>query len=113
LPQIYLEHDPPRASPLDTPHVVDDPNVLLVHVTHFNRLMWNSGRTPTTVVPHGVAVPPGARYHGSLPRGIVVINHLARRGRRLGADVYEQLRRDVPLDLIGMGAPESAGGLGE
>ena len=33
LPRIYLEHDPPRAHPTDTRHLVDDPNVLLVHVT--------------------------------------------------------------------------------
>lgn len=113
LPQIYLEHDPPRESPFDTPHVVDDPNVLLVHVTQFNRLMWNSRRTPTCVVPHGVMVPEHVRYEGGLARGIVVINHLARRGRRLGEDVYRALRREVPLDLVGMGAEESPGGLGE
>src|SRR3954465_7127673 len=39
LPKIYLEHDPPRDSPTDTPHPVDDPDVMLVHVTPFNRLM--------------------------------------------------------------------------
>lgn len=113
LPRIYLEHDPPRESPFDTPHPVDDPNVLLVHVTHFNRLMWSSGRTPACVVPHGVMVPEDVRYRGELARGIVVINHLARRGRRLGDDIYRTLRRDVPLDLVGMGAHESPGGLGE
>jgi glycosyltransferase involved in cell wall biosynthesis len=113
LPKIYLEHDPPRESPFDTRHIVDDPNVLLVHVTHFNRLMWDSGRTPSCVIPHGVAVPEGVHYRGIEERGIVVINHLARRGRRLGADVYREMRREIPLDLVGMGAEESAGGLGE
>lgn len=113
LPKIYLEHDPPRASPFDTRHVVDDPNALLVHVTHFNRLMWDSGRTPTCVIPHGVVVPEGVRWRGTEERGIVVINHLARRGRRLGEDVYRAVRRDIPLDLVGMGAPESPGGFAE
>src|SRR5512133_224635 len=28
LPQVYLEHDPPRQHPTDTPHPVDDPNML-------------------------------------------------------------------------------------
>jgi hypothetical protein len=112
LPRIFLEHDPPLESPTDTRHVVDDPNVLLVHVTHYNRLMWDCGRTPTRVVEHGVMVPDGVRYHGDIARGIVVINHLTRRGRRLGADVFEQLRADVPLDLVGMAADE-IGGLGE
>lgn len=113
LPQIYLEHDPPRASAFDTPHPVDDPNVLLVHVTHFNRLMWNNRRTPTAVIPHGVVVPEHVRYSGTETRGIVVVNHLARRGRRLGDDIYRELRQQVPLDLIGMAADESPGGIGE
>jgi glycosyltransferase involved in cell wall biosynthesis len=112
LPRIYLEHDPPRESPTDTRHPVDDPNVLLVHVTHFNRLMWDSGRTPTTVIEHGVLVPEAVRYTGTLNRGIVVVNHLKRRGRRLGSDVFEAARSEVPLDLVGMGSEES-GGLGE
>lgn len=113
LPKIYLEHDPPRESPYAQRHWVDDPDALLVHVTHFNALMWDSGRTPVRVVSHGVTVPADARYTGELERGLVVINHLARRGRRLGADVYDHVRRRVPLDLVGMGADESPGGLGE
>ena len=112
LPRIFLEHDPPRESPTDTRHVVDDPDVLLVHVTHFNDLMWDSGRSPTRVIEHGVMVPEHVRYSGEVERGIVVINHLARRGRRLGADVFERARREVPLDLVGMGAAE-LDGLGE
>lgn len=112
LPRIYLEHDPPREHPTDTRHPVDDPDVLLVHVTHFNDLMWDNGRTPTKVIEHGVLVPESARYTGEVPRGLVVVNHLKRRGRRLGLDVFERLRAEVPLDLVGMGADE-VGGLGE
>jgi glycosyltransferase involved in cell wall biosynthesis len=112
LPQLYVEHDPPRAHPTDTRHVVDDPNVLLVHVTAFNRLMWDSGRTPTVVIDHGVVVPDEVRYVGDLERGLTVVNGLARRGRRLGADVFARLREEVPLDLVGMQS-EEMGGLGE
>jgi hypothetical protein len=112
LPRIYLEHDPPRLHPTDTRHPVDDPNVLLVHVTPFNALMWDNGRTPVRVIEHGVMVPPGVRYQGELERGLVITNHLATRGRRLGADLFAAARAQVPLDLIGMGADE-AGGLGE
>ena len=112
LPRIYLEHDPPREHPTDARHPVDDPDVLLVHVTPFNRLMWDSGRTPTRVIEHGVLAPENVRYQGDLARGLVVVNHLGRRGRRLGADVYDYVRQCVPLDLIGMGA-EECGGLGE
>jgi Glycosyl transferases group 1 len=112
LPRVYLEHDPPQQHPVDQRHWVDDPEVLLVHVTPFNALMWDCGRTPTRVIEHGVLVPETARYTGEIERGLVVINHLRQRGRRLGADVFERARREVPLDLVGMGA-ESLGGLGE
>jgi glycosyltransferase involved in cell wall biosynthesis len=123
LPRIYLEHDPPgitvtggaaprSAWPTDTRHLVDDPGVLLVHVTPFNALMWDSGRTPTRVIEHGVAIPPGVRYVGELERGLTITNHLARRGRRMGADLFAALRAELPLDLLGMGAAE-LDGIGE
>ncbi len=112
LPRIYLEHDPPRPHPTDTRHLIDDPNVLLVHVTPYNALMWDSGRTPCRVIEHGVVLPDEALYTGELDRGLVVINHLARRGRRLGADLFLRARASHALDLIGMGADEF-GGLGE
>jgi hypothetical protein len=112
LPAIYLEHDPPREHPTDTRHPVDDRSVLLVHVTPFNALMWDSGDTPTRVIEHGVTVPHDARYTGELARGISVVNNLASRGRRLGADVLVEARARVPIDLVGMGA-ELMGGLGE
>ncbi len=111
LPRVYLEHDPPRQHPTDTRHWVDDPNVLLVHCTHFNQLMWWAGRTPTRVVEHGVKLLQPARYSGRKPAGIVAINNLDQRGRRLGADIFTHVAASVPLDLVGMGA-ERLGGLG-
>lgn len=112
LPRLYLEHDPPREHPTDTKHPVDDPDVLLVHVTNFNDLMWDSGQTPTCVVEHGVMIPNEVRYSGGLDRGLVVANGLRKRGRRLGADLFDRARQKVAIDLVGMDA-ESLGGLGE
>src|SRR5438105_286569 len=112
LPRVYLEHDPPQGHPTDHRHWVNDPAILLVHVTPFNALMWDSGRTPTRVIDHGVWLPAGIQYSGEIPRGLVVVNHLRQRGRRLGVDIFERVRREVPLDLVGMGA-ESLQGLGE
>jgi glycosyltransferase involved in cell wall biosynthesis len=110
LPKIYLEHDPPREHPTDTKHVVDDPDVLLVHVTHFNSLMWDNNHTPMKVIDHGVIVP-DIPYSGETQRGIVVINNIEKRGRRLGLDIFLEARKHIPLDLVGMGAEEL--GLGE
>ena len=112
LPQIYLEHNTPRVHPTDTRHPVDDPNVLLVHVTHFNNVMWDSGRCPTVVIEHGVPTGSEFPYTGELDRGIVVVNHIKRRARIAGYDVWEKMRQRVPLDMAGMGS-EELGGLGD
>lgn len=111
LPRIYVEHDPPREHPVDARHPVDAADVMIVHVTHFNRLMWNNGRTPTRVIEQGV-IDPGYRYTGELAKGLVVINNLRTRGRRLGSDVFSLARKRIPLDLIGIGS-EEVGGLGD
>jgi hypothetical protein len=110
LPKIYIEHDPPRQHPTDTQHLLDTPSVTLVHVTHFNSLMWNSNCTPTVVIEHGVTEPE-KNYTGELSKGVVVINNLPSRGRLLGLDLFMKVREHVPLDLVGMGTGEL--GLGE
>jgi glycosyltransferase involved in cell wall biosynthesis len=112
LPRIYLEHDPPQAHPTNTLHPVQDPGALIVHVTHFNDLMWDNGVTPTRVIEHGVLVPREVVYSGEKAEGIVVVNNMRKRGRRLGADLWREMRERVPLTLIGMDA-ESEGGIGE
>lgn len=112
LPKIYLEHDPPRENPTNTKHVVDDPGILLVHVTHFNDLMWDSQETPTKVIEHGVMIDKKVSYTGEIKKGIVVINGIVKRGRRLGLDVFKKVRKEIPLDIVGMGS-EEVGGLGE
>ena len=111
VPKIYLEHDPPRLNPIDERHPVTRADMLVVHCTHFNRLMWDNGAAPTRVIEHGV-IKPNAKWTGELERGLVVINNASRRGRRVGFDLYQELRTKVPLDLVGMGS-EECGGLGE
>jgi hypothetical protein len=111
LPRIYLEHDPPAKHPTDTKHIINDPEILVVHVTHFNKLMWNNETGNVKVIDHGI-IQPNVSYTGELEKGIVVINNLYQRGRKLGADIFEKVRQQVPLDLIGMGTKEY-GGLGE
>ena len=112
LPRIYLEHNTPQPHPTNTPHPVADPNMLLVHVTHYNRLMWDSGPTPTVVIEHSVAIDARARYRGELAEGIVVCNGIQRRPRIAGYDLFEQARAAVPLASVGMNT-EELGGLGD
>lgn len=112
LPRIVLEHDPPQDSPTDTRHWCTDPGALLVHVTPYNALMWDNGGLPVRVVEHGVkplAEPP---WRGDDLRGLVVVNNLRRRGRRLGLDIYRDVAARVPLRLVGMDSA-SVGGDGE
>ena len=111
LPRLYLEHDPPWEDPTNTRHHVDNPEVLLVHVTHFNQLMWDNGRTPSLVIEHGVIIPDTAKYTGELARGLVVVNNLYSRGRRLGLDIFERVRKEIPLDVVGINFQE-VGGIG-
>jgi glycosyltransferase involved in cell wall biosynthesis len=110
-PRIYLEHDPPQQHPTDTRHWMDDPEVLLVHVTPFNALMWDNGHVPARVIEHGVRLLREVRWHGELARGLAAVNNLDRRGRRLGADVFRAAAAQVPLTLVGLGS-DRCGGLG-
>ncbi len=110
LPKVYLEHDPPQGSTPYTRHIITDKNVNLVHVTHFNSLLWDNNNLPFTVIEHGVEVRE-VPYSGELERGIVVINNIERRGRRLGLDLFLEVQKHVPIDLVGMGAERL--GLGE
>lgn len=112
LPCIYVEHDPPLEHPVDQVHWAQAAD-RLIHVTHFNRLMWDSGDAEVRVIEHGVRVPEDARWSGERARGLAVVNHLVQRGRRLGADVYAQLSEQVPLSLVGMDAGCAPGGEGE
>jgi hypothetical protein len=112
LPRIYLEHNTPRPHATDTRHPVDDPGILLVHVTPYNRLMWDNGQMPTMVIEHSVAINPQARYQGNLARGLTVVNCMQKRGRIVGLDLFQQARARLPLDLAGM-QTEELGGLGD
>ncbi len=103
LPKIFLQHDPPWGHPTDAVHPAAEGDLTLVHVTHFNRLMWDNGSLETHVIEHGV-VDPGHTYTGELERGLVIINNLPQRGRMLGFDIFLELRKRIPLDLVGMGA---------
>ena len=104
LPAVYLEHNTPGGNVPFTRHpMADQDRIPIVHVTHFNRMMWDCGGAPTSVVEHGIP-DPGYRYTGELARAAVVVNDPLRRGRAVGADLVADLAQAVPVDLFGMGA---------
>jgi hypothetical protein len=109
VPAVYVEHNAPQGRIADMRHpAADRPDLLLVHVTHFNALFWDAGSTPARVVEHGI-VDPGHRYTGELPRTAVVINEARRRARVTGTDLLERFAAAAPLDLFGMDAASLGG----
>ncbi|MDX6592021.1 MAG: hypothetical protein QOJ13_1217 [Gaiellales bacterium] len=105
---VYVEHNAPQGHIADMRHpTADRDDLTLVHVTHFNRLFWDGGRTPTRVVEHGIP-DPGRRYTGEVARSAVVINEAQRRWRVTGTDLLSQLSSALPADLFGIGAGDVA-----
>lgn len=112
LPALYLEHNTPKPDAVNTQHPMADTGVPVVHVTHFNRLMWDNANAPTRVIEHSVAIDPEARYQGTIERGLTVINGMQKRPRIAGYDIFCDVREQVPLDAVGM-ETETLGGLGD
>ncbi|TNM67213.1 glycosyltransferase family 4 protein [Streptomyces sp. NP160] len=125
VPAVYVEHDSPREHAARSRHPLLDldgqlgARLPVVHVTHFNALMWDCGDLPTRVVEHGV-VDPGHLATGERASLAVVVNEPVRRWRVAGTDLVVDLARRVPLDVYGMGmdalqrcAPHLAGHLHE
>jgi len=66
IPAVYVEHNAPRPYAVDSVHpVAHRSDIALVHVTDFNRLMWDNGSAPTSVITHGVH-DPGQLYTGEI-----------------------------------------------
>ncbi|MGY1703929.1 glycosyltransferase [Geodermatophilus sp. SYSU D00697] len=108
LPAVFLEHNAPGLEPDNGPvpltrhPLADRSDIPIAHVTHFNRLFYDNGRAPTTVIEHGI-VDPGERWTGELARAAVVTNEPVRRGRTVGADLLPGLAAVAPVDVFGMG----------
>jgi glycosyltransferase involved in cell wall biosynthesis len=109
---VYLEHNAPQGRINELRHLAADrPELVVVHVTHFNDLFWDCGSTPTRVIEHGI-VDPDDRYSGEVPAAAMVVNEPARRGRVTGTDLLERLGAAVPVDLFGMQTQHLAGAPG-
>ncbi|SKQ36640.1 transferase [Mycobacteroides abscessus subsp. massiliense] len=103
LPAVYVEHNAPRPHAAESTHpLAERCDVPIVHVTEFNRLMWDSGAAPTVVIDHGIE-DPGPRYTGEIPAAASMINDPLRRGRTVGTDLLEPLSSYAPIDVWGIG----------
>ncbi|MEV6793322.1 glycosyltransferase [Streptomyces sp. NPDC051320] len=112
VPAVYVEHNSPHETPVETRHpLADRDDIPIVHVTHFNRLMWDNGRAPTTVVEHGI-IDPGRLWTGEKERAAVVVNEPVRRGRTTGTDLLPRFAEMTPLDVFGMRTEQLADHLG-
>jgi hypothetical protein len=102
VPAVYLEHDAPTGPAAGTPHpMAGADGIMIVHVTRFNAVYWDCGRTPVTVIEHGIP-DPGARWSGDVARAAVVVNDPMSRGRTVGADLLPGFAGHAPLDVFGM-----------
>lgn len=106
---VYLEHNAPQGRINEMEHPAKDRSDLtVVHVTHFNKLFWDTGSADARVIEHGI-VDPGYRYTGELQRAAVVVNEPVRRARVTGTDLLDRFSATVPIDLFGMGVAERGG----
>jgi glycosyltransferase involved in cell wall biosynthesis len=102
IPAVYVEHNTPRPFAVDSVHPLarrDD--IPLIHVTDFNRMMWDNGIAPARVINHGIA-DPGHLYTGQIAAAATMINEPRRRWRTVGADLLEELSAHVPIDVWGI-----------
>ncbi|MDQ1597223.1 MAG: hypothetical protein QOI70_647 [Microbacteriaceae bacterium] len=112
LPALFVEHNAPRGDVPNSRHpLADRDDLTIVHVTHFNRLMWDCGSTHTTVIEHGVP-DPGELYRGDAATLGVVINEPVRRWRVTGSDLIAQFAAVAPVELFGMKTELLVGRLG-
>ncbi len=106
MPAVFVEHNAPRPAAVDSVHpMADRGDLMLVHVTAFNEMMWDNGSTRTRVIEHGVA-DRGRSYTGEIGAAATMINEPIRRWRTVGADLLAPLSRYAPVEVWGMKTEE-------
>ncbi len=111
VPAVYVEHNTPHQHAALTRHpLAGRSDIPLVHVTQFNRLMWDNGRCPSMVIPYGIP-DPGHLYTGELPRAATIIHDPVRRCRITGTDLLAPLSDAAPIDVYGSGTERLADAL--
>lgn len=112
VPAVFLEHNTPKPHAVTTRHpLADRTDIPIVHVTHFNELMWDNGEARTVVIEHGIR-DPGLRYTGAIDRMAVVVNEPVRRWRITGSDLLPRFASAGGIDAFGKGVEELPSALG-
>lgn len=101
LPKIYLEHHPPKQHPTNAKHLVEDQEVQLIHVNHYNALMWDN-QVPVTVIENGVDTNT-ASFTGEKASGVIVLEEFPADDRVTGHDIFMQVKEALPLNVIRIG----------
>lgn len=102
VPAVYVEHNTPAGHPVATRHhLAGRGDVPVVHVTHYNAMIWDNGAAPVHVIEHGVP-DPGHLYTGEEERLGVVVNEPVRRWRVAGTDLMLWIAEQVPVSVYGM-----------
>lgn len=102
LPKIYLEHHPPKQHPTNAKHVVEDEAVRLVHINHYNALMWDNNGLPVTVIENCVPINTTS-FTGGKAAGVMVLEEFPADDRVIGTDIFMQVKEALPLDTIQIG----------
>jgi hypothetical protein len=106
VPAVYVEHNTPRGDVDDWQHPLSArTDIPIVHVTQFNRTMWDNGVAPAEVIEHGVP-DYGYCYQGKLGSLAVSVNEPVRRRRVAGTDLVAKIAEQVPVSVYGMGTDE-------
>ena len=101
VPAVYVEHQPPQPFAAASLHPLggrDD--IPIVHVTDFNRVMWDNGTAPTCVITSALA-DPSHLFTGDVPAAAAVIDEPLRRRRETGVDLLGELGRKTSIDVWG------------
>jgi hypothetical protein len=102
VPAVFVEHNTPKEGVPNSVHpLAERSDIPIAHVTHFNRLIWDTGSAPTVVIEHGIP-DPGPLYTGARRELGVVINEPVRRWRVTGTDLLPRFAEVGRLRAFGI-----------
>jgi Glycosyl transferases group 1 len=106
VPAVYVEHNTPRGDVDEWRHpLAARGDVPIVHVTQFNRTMWDNGLAPAEVIEHGVP-DYGYQYTGTVGSLAVSINEPVRRSWVAGTDLVAGIAQKIPVSVYGLGTEQ-------